>query len=153
MSLIAMACALVALAVLLVRGRAGSPAVIRAAEPPQALEALPWNLLLNEVFLICGISAFAGGAALTGNGFAALAVWGVLWPLSVEIASAGHPYRVVRLLRVYTEHQPVFPWTADHRRYKRVMRPLWATEAKLFGLGPPVVAAGIGLTLLITGSF
>ncbi len=94
-----------------------------------------------------------GSLDMNGAGVPGVAAWGVLWPLAVEASSMGHPYRVARLLRAYAGNQYVLPMTNGHRRYRRMMKPLRATETKLFLLIVPVVAVGIMLTAMFAESF
>ena len=145
--------AFIAICLVLAGSRAETPAITRAAGRPHPLKGVPWVLILHPAIIFFGVCAYRGSMHMHGTGVPGLAAWGVLWPLAVEIASMGHPYRVTRLLRAYIDHTYFHLSYRDPQLFKRTMTPLLATERKLFLLIVPVVAAGIMLTALFAATF
>lgn len=152
-TLVGVVLALVAICLMLARSRAENPAITRAVGKQHRLKGVAWVLILHPAILFLGFCAYMGSLEMNGTGVPGVAAWGVLWPLAVEVSSMGHPCRVARLLRAYADNKYVLPLTKDHRRYRRMMKPLRATETKLFLLIVPVVAAGIMLTGLFSEPF
>ncbi len=109
-------------------------------------------LVLHPIFLFIGFVAYQDGEELLSSGPAGLAVWGLLWPLVVEAASCGHPYRVARLLRHYFAYQHVLPFTAEYKEFRRQMRPLRSTHRKFVALVLLVVAVGSFLPGAFSGA-
>jgi len=108
--------------------------------------------VFDPVVLAIGFCSYMGGQDLVQSGLAGVAAWGVLWPLAVEAASGGHPYRIVRLLRLYSEYRLTLPFAAEPQVYRRQMRPLRPTQWKLLALVLPTILAGVALASLFSGT-
>lgn len=135
---------------LLIHARSERPEITRAGSKRiHPLKGTPWVLVLHPMVLFIGFIAYQDGEELVSSGPAGLAVWGLLWPLVVEVASCGRPYRVARLLRHYLVYEPVLPFTAEYKQYRRQTRPLRATQRKFIALVMTVVVVGA----FLPGSF
>ena len=148
-----LAIAFVAVSGLLLHARSERPEVSSGNSqhiPP--LKGTPWVLALHPIVLFLGFWAYQGGQEFVSSGPAGLAAWGVLWPLAAEAASSGRPYRIARLLRHYLDYESVLPFTAEHRKYRRKMRPLRLIEWKLFALVLPVILVGGALARVFSGA-
>ncbi|MFP3463513.1 hypothetical protein R5O87_21965 [Arthrobacter globiformis] len=118
----------------------------RADQPGQSRSRLPWVVILHPAVLFIGFFAYQEADRVYGSGLAGLAAWGVLWPLAVEIASRGRPYRVTRLLRLYLQNQHILPFGAEYKKYRRKARPLLCTQRVLMGVAAPISFAGLYIT-------
>ncbi|QTG81543.1 hypothetical protein [Arthrobacter crystallopoietes] len=134
---------------LLLHARSERPGVSRGKRP-YFMEGMPWVLVFHPIVLFFGFCAYLGGQDFVGSGIPGLAAWGVLWPAAAEVASCGRPYRVARLLGLYSEYRFALVFTSEHKNYRRKMRPLRPTEWKLFALVLPVIFVGVVLTSLFS---
>lgn len=145
--------ALALLSGLLIHARSERPGISNRTSPrSRPWEGMAWVLVFDPVVIFIGFCSYMGGQELMQSGLSGVAAWGVLWPLVVEAASGGHPYRMARLLRLYSEYRLTLPFTAEHQVYRRKMGPLRPTEWKLFALVLPVVLAGVMLASLFSGA-
>lgn len=136
-----------------IHARSERPGISSGTFPRSRLwEGMAWVLVFDPVVIFIGFCSYVGGQELVQSGLVGVTAWGVLWPLAVEAASCGHPYRMARLLRLYSEYRLTLPFTAEHQVYRRKMGPLRPTEWKLLALVLPVILAGVILTSLFSGA-
>lgn len=148
-----LAIALVAVVGLLLHARSEPGFSTGNSQRLHPLKGIPWILVLHPIILVAGFYAYQGGQELVSSGPAGLAAWGVLWPVAAETASSGRPYRMARLLRRYMGYHNVLPFTAEHKKYRREMRPLRRpTEWKLLVLVLPVILTCVALTRFFSGA-